>query len=104
MTKSAGTAIHQIGKPQYLAGPGLGCGKITLPRLSMRQNCSQYIPAFCPRTKTARLGASAVHYGESLTLPGMTEDDLTCEQAAKLGKQVGECLRYIGRLRERMEE
>src|SRR4029079_3114759 len=33
----------------------------------------------------------------------MTEDDLTCEQAKVLYEQVGECLRYMGRLRERME-
>jgi hypothetical protein len=33
----------------------------------------------------------------------MTEDDLTCSQAAMIGEQVGDCLRYIGKLRERME-
>ena len=45
----------------------------------------------------------AVHYGLPGTLRGMTENDLTPEQAEILFKQVGERLRYFATLRERME-
>src|SRR5262245_16957881 len=52
-----------------------------------------------PDTETKGISNPVSHYTS-----GMTEDDLMLEQAAKVGKQVGECLRYFAVLRERMEE